>query len=334
MILSHILLYRRSSILYGIYFLVHSIREKLHHCQTAKTGSALCVISVVRLLKNATEGIDLDTSSLLLPRYKMVALERWTGLGGGGAWRSPEEVFEGGYFFWALLCIKRDSISGIQYFFEGQIINTMGLRNLGQWQQLEGSVNTHRKKTMFSIWKHNTKIGSAEERIRKAVLRLIERESANSIMQEMTQEMDNKKRTWSFCGQTTPWKLPTFSSTRPLWTRRSVLPVIDDSYRKILKISPGAYIFQSPLWGAYFWRGLSTEGKLRFEIDWASLIVGSKFTGFALFYFVIWGQFSKYKPPGGLYLEGRFNGGFFALPVWRAYTRRGLFSESYGITTK
>ena len=84
MILSHILLYRRSSILYGIYFLVHSIREKLHHCQTAKTGSALCVISVVRLLKNATEGIDLDTSSLLLPRYKMVALERWTGLRGGG----------------------------------------------------------------------------------------------------------------------------------------------------------------------------------------------------------------------------------------------------------
>ena len=25
-----------------------------------------------------------DTSSLLLPRYKMVALERWSGLGGGG----------------------------------------------------------------------------------------------------------------------------------------------------------------------------------------------------------------------------------------------------------
>ena len=40
---------------------------------------------------------------------------------------------------------------------------------------------------------------------------------------------------------------------------------------------------------------------------------------------------SKYKPPGGLYLEGRFNGGFFALPVWGAYTWRGLFSEFYGI---
>ena len=34
---------------------------------------------------------------------------------------------------------------------------------------------------------------------------------------------------------------------------------------------------------------------------------------------------SKYKPPGGLYLEGRLNGGFFALRfcgayIWRAYT--------------
>ena len=28
---------------------------------------------------------------------------------------------------------------------------------------------------------------------------------------------------------------------------------------------------------------------------------------------------SKYKPPGGLYSEGRFNGGFFALRVWGAY---------------
>ena len=41
------------------------------------------------------------------------------------------------------------------------------------------------------------------------------------------------------------------------------------------------------------------EGNLRFKIDWASLIVGRKSTVFALFYFV--------------YLEGLFNGGFFAL---------------------
>ena len=39
----------------------------------------------------------------------------------------------------------------------------------------------------------------------------------------------------------------------------------------------------------------------------------------------------KYKPPppggGGLYLEGRFNGGFFVLRVWGAYIWRGLYME-------
>ena len=37
------------------------------------------------------------------------------------------------------------------------------------------------------------------------------------------------------------------------------------------------------------------------------------------------------QAPRGLYLEGRFNGGFFALPDWGAYIWRGLFSEFYGI---
>ena len=40
---------------------------------------------------------------------------------------------------------------------------------------------------------------------------------------------------------------------------------------------------------------------------------------------------SKYKPPGRLKFEGRFNGGFLALRVWGAYTWRGLFSEFYGM---
>ena len=78
--------------------------------------------------------------------------------------------------------------------------------------------------------------------------------------------------------------------------------------------------------GAYIQWGLSTKGNLRFKLDWASHIVGSKFTVFALFYVVFEGNFQKYKPPGGLNLEGRFNGGFFALSV-----RGGLFSEFYGI---
>ena len=31
------------------------------------------------------------------------------------------------------------------------------------------------------------------------------------------------------------------------------------------------------------------------------------------------------QAPGGLYLEGRFNWGFFALPIWRAYIWRALY---------
>ena len=53
---------------------------------------------------------------------------------------------------------------------------------------------------------------------------------------------------------------------------------------------------------------------MRFEIDWVNLIVGSEFTGFALFYFVFEGNFQVQAP-------------------WGAYIWRGLFSEFYGIST-
>ena len=66
---------------------------------------------------------------------------------------------------------------------------------------------------------------------------------------------------------------------------------------------------------------------MSFKIDWASLIVGSKFTVSALYCFVFEGNFPSTSPPGGLYLEGRFNGGFFALPVWEAYIWKGLYVE-------
>ena len=55
------------------------------------------------------------------------------------------------------------------------------------------------------------------------------------------------------------------------------------------------------------------ERNLRFKIDWASLIVGRKFTVFALFYFVFEGNF-QVQAPGGLIFGG-------------AYTWRGLFSD-------
>ena len=57
---------------------------------------------------------------------------------------------------------------------------------------------------------------------------------------------------------------------------------------------------------------------MRFKINWASLIVGSKFTVFE-------GNFPSTTPLGGggrgLYLEGRFNGGFLR------YRFGGLYLE-------
>ena len=109
----------------------------------------------------------------------------------------------------------------------------------------------------------------------------------------------------------------------------------DRTYRKIPKINPGAYIFQRPLLrglfgGAYVQRGLSMEGNLHFKIDWESLIVGTKFTVFALFYFVFEENFPSTRPlgayigrgdltegflcyqfGGGLYLEGLIRGGAY-----------------------
>ena len=66
---------------------------------------------------------------------------------------------------------------------------------------------------------------------------------------------------------------------------------------------------------------------MRFKIDWASLIVGNRFILFALFYFVFEGNFQSTSPRGAYILEGRFNGGYFALPVWGAYIWRGLYIE-------
>ena len=52
------------------------------------------------------------------------------------------------------------------------------------------------------------------------------------------------------------------------------------------------------------------EGSLRFKIDWASLIVRSKFTVFALFYFVFEGNFPSTIPRcywcGGLIHGGAY----------------------------
>ena len=76
--------------------------------------------------------------------------------------------------------------------------------------------------------------------------------------------------------------------------------------------------------GAYIRRGLSTEGNLRFKIDWASPIVGGKFAVFALFYFVFEGYFPSSSPQGAYIRRGDLTKGFLR------YQFRGLlFGGAY-----
>ena len=49
---------------------------------------------------------------------------------------------------------------------------------------------------------------------------------------------------------------------------------------------------------------------MRFEIDWDSLIVGRKFTGFALFHFVFEGNFQVQAPMGAYIWRGDLTKGF------------------------
>ena len=76
-----------------------------------------------------------------------------------------------------------------------------------------------------------------------------------------------------------------------------------------------------------FWEGLITWGNLRFKIDWASLVVGRKFTLFALFYFVCDGSFLIQAPPGGGgdLMEGFLRYEFGEVLIEGAYRWRGLF---------
>ena len=107
-------------------------------------------------------------------------------------------------------------------------------------------------------------------------------------------------------------------------------------YHKILKISPEAYIFQRPFLrglflegltfgGAYLWKEIcvlkSIGLALQLEVNLLFLLC------FTLYLRVIF----QVQAPGGLYLEGQFNRGFFALLVRGAYIWRGLFSEFYSI---
>ena len=83
---------------------------------------------------------------------------------------------------------------------------------------------------------------------------------------------------------------------------------------------------------------------MRFKTDWASLIVGSKFTVFALFYFVFEDNFPSTSPLeayiwrvfyvtglGGLYLEGLVHGGAYFRNVTVLTSRPNIWIEQTSI---
>ena len=92
------------------------------------------------------------------------------------------------------------------------------------------------------------------------------------------------------------------------------------------------YIFQRP-----FLRGLFLEGPVLGKAYVRREICVIKSVGLACsgneiyhFCFVLLctrGQILSTSPPRGLYSEGWFNGGFFALRFWGVYTWRGLYME-------
>ena len=112
-------------------------------------------------------------------------------------------------------------------------------------------------------------------------------------------------------------------------------------YRKILKISPGAYIFQRPFLrglfleglifrGAYLRRGICVLKSIGLAYSWKEIY------RFALFYSLFGGNFQVQAPQGAFIRRGDVTEGFLryefgGLIFGGASTRRGLFSESYGI---
>ena len=64
---------------------------------------------------------------------------------------------------------------------------------------------------------------------------------------------------------------------------------------------------------------------MRFKIDWASLIVGSKFTVFALFCFVFEGNFPSTSPGGAYSWRGDLTEGFCVTGLGGLYLEGLIF---------
>ena len=114
------------------------------------------------------------------------------------------------------------------------------------------------------------------------------------------------------------------------------------SYRKIPKISPGAYIFQRPflrglflerpkLGGAYVWREICISNSIGLACS------GKEIYHFCFVFLCTQGQIPSTSPPRAYIWRGNLTEGFLrydfgGLIFGGAYTWRGLFSEFYGMS--
>ena len=75
---------------------------------------------------------------------------------------------------------------------------------------------------------------------------------------------------------------------------------------------------------------------MRFKIDWASLIVGSKFTVYALFYCVFEGNFPSTIPRGAYIWRGDLTEGFLRTGLEGLYlegvTHGGAYSQNFTVS--
>ena len=80
--------------------------------------------------------------------------------------------------------------------------------------------------------------------------------------------------------------------------------------------------------GAYVGREICVSKSIKLACS------GKEIYHFSFVLLCIRGQIPSTSPPGGLYSEGRFYGGFFALRFWGAYIWRGFYMEGliFGIS--
>ena len=72
---------------------------------------------------------------------------------------------------------------------------------------------------------------------------------------------------------------------------------------------------------------------MRLKIDWASLMVGSKFTVIALFYFVFEGNFPSTSPRGAYLRRGNLTEGFLRYR-FRGLIQGGAYFRNFTVALK